>query len=157
GTEQFIRLVRETPAGREIKLLVSRGGATRVVAATVGARPAAPMIQALPHESWNVEIPGFSGSMSVWRPGYLGIEVEPLGSQLAAYFGVKEGARVRSVQAGSAAEKAGIRAGDVITRIDGEAVVSAAEITRAVRNARAKRSFPVTLVREKREMTVNVT
>lgn len=157
GTEQFMRLVRETPPGREVKLLVSRAGAQRTIVATVGSRPA-PLVAGIPREGWSLELsPDLPRTLGVMRPGYLGLEAESLSSQLAAYFGVKDGVLVRSVQAGSAAERAGIRAGDVITRIDGEAVQSAGEITRAVRNARSKRSFPVTVVREKREMTVNVT
>ncbi len=46
----------------------------------------------------------------------LGIECESLGSQLASYFGVKEGLLVRSVTKDSAAGKAGMRAGDVIVK-----------------------------------------
>ena len=38
GTEQFVRLVRETPAGRQVKLAVSRGGAAQTITATVGER-----------------------------------------------------------------------------------------------------------------------
>src|SRR5260370_1097975 len=38
GIEQFQRLVRETPAGREVKLLISRNGASQVVNATIGNR-----------------------------------------------------------------------------------------------------------------------
>ena len=40
GMEQFGRLVRETPAAREVKLLVSRGGAVQTIAATLGTRKA---------------------------------------------------------------------------------------------------------------------
>src|SRR5579863_9014205 len=40
GMEQFGRLVRETPAGREVKLLISRGGATQTISATLGTRKA---------------------------------------------------------------------------------------------------------------------
>ena len=52
------------------------------------------------------------------RTGVLGIECEPLGSQLAAFFGVKEGVLVRSVTKDSAADKAGMRAGDVISKTE---------------------------------------
>ena len=55
--------------------------------------------------------------MSLAESHALGVEAEPLNSQLAEYFGVKEGVLVRSVMKGTAAEKAGIKAGDVITRV----------------------------------------
>ena len=38
GMGQFVRLVRETPVGRQVKLLVSRGGATQTLTATVAER-----------------------------------------------------------------------------------------------------------------------
>jgi len=87
----------------------------------------------------------------------LGIECESLGSQLASFFGVKEGVLVRSVAKDSAAEKAGIRAGDVIVKVDGEAVTSTHEIASLVRAARSKHSFPVVVVRDKKEATLSVT
>src|SRR5205823_12074314 len=40
GIEQFLRFVRETPVGRQVKLLISRGGATQTLTATIGSRPA---------------------------------------------------------------------------------------------------------------------
>jgi len=91
------------------------------------------------------------------RTGLLGIECEPLGSQLAAFFGVKEGVLVRAVTKDSAAEKAGMRAGDVIVKVDGEAVTSVHEITSLVRAARNKRTFPVVVVRDKKKVTLSVT
>jgi serine protease Do len=52
--------------------------------------------------------------MLLWHNHIAGIEFERVDSQLAAYFGVKSGVLVRAVQPGSAADKAGLRAGDVI-------------------------------------------
>jgi S1-C subfamily serine protease len=89
--------------------------------------------------------------------GMLGIEYETLGPQLAAFFGVKEGVLVRAVTKDSASEKAGMRAGDVIVKVDGEAVTGIHEIAGLVRAARGKRTFPVVIVRDKKELTLNVT
>ena len=91
------------------------------------------------------------------RSGMLGIECEALGSQLATYFGVKEGVLVRSVAKDSAAEKAGMRAGDVIVKVDGEAVNSVHDITSLVRGARSKHTFPIVVVRDKKDVTLTVT
>ena len=60
----------------------------------------------------------FPRAFMSWRSSIVGIEAESLDSQLAEYFGVKEGVLVRSVVRGSAAEKSGLRAGDVIVKID---------------------------------------
>ena len=91
------------------------------------------------------------------RTGMLGIDCEALGGQLAGFFGVKEGVLVRSVAKDSAAEKAGIRAGDVLIKIDGQPIAQSHEISNLVRSARAKRTFPVVVVRDKKETALTVT
>ncbi|HEX6894802.1 MAG TPA: PDZ domain-containing protein [Bryobacteraceae bacterium] len=158
GMEQFGRLVRETPAGREAKLLISRGGATQTITATLGTRKArAPGGNMFPGvDIPEIRIPDMPQVFTAWRSPMLGVEAESLGSQLAAYFGVKDGVLVRSVIKDSAAEKAGIKAGDVITKIDGTAVTTPGEISSALRSASAKKTFSVELVREHKEMSLNV-
>ena len=42
GTEQFVRLVRETPVGRHVKLLVSRNGSTQTLTAAIGSKSSSP-------------------------------------------------------------------------------------------------------------------
>src|SRR6266852_4894589 len=39
GLEQFLRFVRETPVGRQVKLLISRNGSTQTLTAAIGSRP----------------------------------------------------------------------------------------------------------------------
>ncbi|HLJ46813.1 MAG TPA: PDZ domain-containing protein [Bryobacteraceae bacterium] len=167
GMEQFGRFVRETPAGREVKLVVSRGGNAQTIPVVVGTRK--DMLRSgvytfpgfdMKDFSVNIpdiHIPDFPRSFSSSQSGMLGVEAESLNSQLAEAFGVKEGVLVRWVAKDSAAEKAGIHAGDVLTKVDGESVSDPTEMARAIRSARAKKSFDVQLVRERREMTVNVT
>ena len=159
GTEQFVRLVRETPAGREIKLSVNRGGVAQTVAATVEKRKLAGrsgsfVMPRIP--DFHVHMPDIPTAMMSWRSPMLGIEAESISSQLAEYFGVKEGVLVRSVVKASAAEKAGVKAGDVITKVDTAKVSSPREITNAIRSKQGG-TFPLTLVRDRKEMTLNVT
>ena len=68
----------------------------------------------------------------------LGIEVVELTDQLAGYFKVEDGVLVSRVRSGSAAEKAGLHAGDVILKVDGEAVASSRELVRRVGRSDAK-------------------
>ena len=72
----------------------------------------------------------------------LGIVGESLAQedQLAEFFGVQEVVLVRSVKKGSAAEKAGIKAGDVITKVDDSKVGSSAEITHVLRGLKSASS-----------------
>ena len=89
-----------------------------------------------------MELPRFS--MSYQNP-MLGITGESLGQeeQFAEFFGVKDGVLVKSVSKDSAAEKAGIKAGDVIVKVDDSKVASTREITSVLRTCpRAGRPLP---------------
>ena len=161
GLEQFQRLVHETPSGRTVRLLISRNGSTQTLTATIASRKGkayqgnffGPNGIEIPE----IHIPDIPQVFTTWRTSILGVEAESLGPQLASYFGVKDGVLVRAVLKGSAAESAGIKAGDVITKIDQTAVTSPSELSNAVRAARSKRTFPVQLMREHRDMSMTVT
>jgi serine protease Do len=173
GGEQLSRLVRETPIGRQVKVGVWRNGSMQTLTAGVeahkntmffangGAPFAMPPEIHIPDQLQgfsmpNMEMPGFGiGANSPM----LGIVGEALGpqEQLAEFFGVKDGVLVKSVNRNSAAEKAGIKAGDVIVKIDDEKVGTSREITTALRSARSKKTVTVTVVRAKREMPLTVT
>ncbi|MCL6505998.1 MAG: PDZ domain-containing protein [Bryobacteraceae bacterium] len=170
GTEQFVRLVRETPPGRKVTLLISRDGQTQTVTATIGAtkgRAFALDMERLEREMDRVRreaeelrvfrMPDLPSPMMSWRTTVLGIEAESLGEQLAEYFGVKEGVLVRTVFKDSPAEKAGIKAGDVITKVGEDKVASPQELSRRLRQARRdQKTVALTLVRNRKEMTVTV-
>ena len=170
GTEQFVRLVHEVPAGRTCSLLLSRNGATQTITAAVGMRRAgdmyffdlegadAPNQQVLPIPPMpQIRIPDVPHALMSWRSSVLGLETESLGSQLADFFGVKDGVLVRAVLKDSTAEKAGFKAGDVIVKVDGEKVTTPREISSLLHGTRIKKTFPVTVVRNKKEITLNVT
>jgi serine protease Do len=171
GWEQLRRLVSETPVNREVKIGIWRNGAAQTLTATVGSRKDAIgftgglvipgggdgfPFKIDPPFPPSIEIPQFR---TFAQNRSIGIFGESLGQeeQLAEFFGVKSGILIRSVVKGSAAEKAGIKAGDVLTRIDDTAVASPAEITAALRAAGSKRTFTVTVVRNKKEMALTVT
>jgi len=60
----------------------------------------------------------------------LGIDAEEISGQLGAFFGAPdgEGILVRDVNSGSPAEKAGVKAGDVITSLNGERIRTVGEL-----------------------------
>ena len=203
GSEQFVRLVRETPPGREVKLGISRDGASQTVTATVGDRkeygpymdpkyvqklqkmgedmqhqfgPGSPFQQDMRHQfgpdsdfqrdmqklrddmekmHWEMHMPDLPEGPG--RGARLGVEAEPVGPQLAEFFGVKQGVLVRSVAEGSAAEKAGIKAGDVIVKIGNGDVDRVGTISKLMREAEAGKPVPVTVVRNKKWITLSVT
>jgi len=179
GTEQFVRMVRETPEGRQARLLVSRDGSTQTLNAAIGARKGATIFGQIDADKIRKQAEKLRGDMErqrgnlevyrmrtvpdvprpnmSWQSGMLGVEAESVDSQLAEYFGVKEGVLVRSVSKNSAAEKAGLKAGDVILKIDDTKVTAPRDITRAIRDLRSKNTFPITVMRNHKEMTVSAT
>jgi serine protease Do len=70
-----------------------------------------------------------------------------LGVGLEDTEGDLRGAKVRSVEEGSPAEKAGLKEGDVIVRFDGEAVRSASQLARVVGETPAGRTVPIEVSR----------
>src|ERR1700677_1221190 len=155
GMEQFGRMVRETPPGREVKLTISRDGKTQTLAALLSTRkirfPANfPPDFVMPE----FHMPDMPQIYTATRSAMLGVEAETLGSQLAVYFGVKDGVLVRSVLDNTPAQKAGIKAGDIITKVDGMAVSSPSELSGAVRAANSKKTYAIELMRERKPVTV---
>ena len=175
GWEQLRRLVSETPPQREVKIGIWRSGAAQTLTATVGSRKDArangeTIVTPFGGDSFSFRIgpaPATPFPPSIEIPQFrtfaqnrtIGIFGESLGQeeQLAEFFGVKSGILIRSVVKGSAAEKAGIKAGDVLTKIDDTVVSSPAEISSALRAAGSGRTFTVTVVRNKKEMALTVT
>jgi hypothetical protein len=87
--------------------------------------------------------------------GRLGVQVEGLSDQLATYFGVADGGvLVAGVTADSPAAKAGVKAGDVITKVNGEAVKdrhrAASAVKRQRRDAHVVRDRKATSSRPRR-------
>lgn len=168
GAEQFMRLVRETPAGREVKLVVSRNGAAQTIPVTIASRKGRMFRDG---ENWQfnmppvdipaihipeIRIPDIPRPFFSMRNSALGIEAEQLNPELAQYFGVKSGVLVRSVIKGSSAEKAGIRAGDVITKVNGRSVSAPGEISGELHSAAANKQVSLAVTREHRELAVPV-
>jgi serine protease Do len=158
GGAQFVRMVQETPVGRKAEMQVWRSGAKQSVTATIGSRQNNFALvlpnSAMPPQPPHIMIPDTPHDMFSWRSTALGVETESLNSQLAEFFGVKEGVLVRSVNKGSAAETAGLKAGDIITKIDGQAVSSPRNITSLLR--RSDKNVTLTVVRNHKEITLNV-
>ena len=173
STRQFMRLVQETPVERQVQAVVvrdgqrvtlsvqtegsdslsyfsdfARGNAWKMVPPRPPAPPPAPKAPSFEM------LPRLEQYFSFSTSGRLGITVDPLSTQLAEYFGTKDGVLVTSVSRDSAAAKAGLKAGDVITAIDGTAVDSAAELSRRTQRMDSGAEFTIEIVRDKKPMTL---
>ena len=91
----------------------------------------------------------------------LGVSVLPMTDDLRDYFGVEhgKGVLVSAVSKGSAAERAGLRAGDVVLSVDGQPVARAGDIARALRSKEgdAPRTVQLEVVRERSRLTLSAT
>jgi membrane-associated protease RseP (regulator of RpoE activity) len=93
------------------------------------------------------------------RRGFIGIRLLHISEDLRKHYGASEdeGILVSEVEAESPAAKAGIQVGDVITRVDGDRVDSAGDLSRAVHDKKAGEKVRVSFLRDRRAQEVTVT
>ena len=171
GAAQFRRMIHEIPAGRSIQLTVWRDGRTQAISATLGkseerhhamkmVTPSPgtfafrmPEIPEIPPMEWN-------GAMLAGGQPRLGIDAEDLSGQLGAFFGAPdgEGILVRDVYSGSPAEKAGVKAGDVITSLNGDRIRTVGDLREKLSAKRDDKDRTVKLgvLRNKSEISLAV-
>ncbi|MDX8491456.1 Do family serine endopeptidase [Mesorhizobium sp. VK22B] len=90
--------------------------------------------------------------------GWLGVEIQPVTSDIAESLGLKsdKGALVSSAQDAGPGKRAGITAGDVITQVDGKDVASPKELARMIGAYAPGKSVDVTVWRNGKNETVKV-
>jgi membrane-associated protease RseP (regulator of RpoE activity) len=162
---QLVRMVRETPAGRTVTLKVWRDGAAREFKVQLAERERpgpgrfrhGRRIVIPPIDIPDIEIPDVPELGALPTSVRLGASVENLTDQLGEYFGVKngEGVLVRSVRKGSPGETGGLRAGDVIVRIDDDRIADTSDLRSALRARRGK-EIGLTVVRDRREQKLAI-
>lgn len=156
GIEQFVRIMRETPVGKAVKLGIYRQGKRlNIVTMTVSRREfskyMAPEVRVPDERQIEAPMPDLPHSITVLRSVMFGTEGEAIKGQLADFFGVKAGVLVRGVVVDSVAARAGVRPGDVIVRIDGQEVATPWEVSAFIKR-RDRDVLPITIVRERREV-----
>ena len=93
--------------------------------------------------------------MEMFGAGRLGVSIQSLSDQMATYFGVEDGVLVTEVEEDSAASKAGFKAGDVITKINGTVVEDTGDLIRALRDASGEVSIEI--ARDRKTQTLKAT
>lgn len=176
GTAALRRHLAETPPGREVKLRVFRDGRNRDVSVKLG-EGAGGMFSFAPRldtgrirermnairprmERLRIRAPSeeaYSTFMAFSERGRMGVSIQTLNDQLGAYFGLgdRSGVLITSVSKESAAEAAGLKAGDVILAIGGDDVEDPGDVMRIVGDAE-EGPISVKILRAKRERTLTV-
>ncbi len=173
NVDQLRRRLKKIPSGRTINLLISRDGAHINVSVQLCDRAL------LQQQAWSQHFsvpappaagggresflgnaasagPAFLDSM-IPRALYVGADVNPVRTQLADYFGVKSGTGllVESVDDPSPASRAGLKAGDVVVKVESQQMTSKNDWLKAIRNHRG-RMVQVTVMRNKQEQVLNM-
>jgi predicted metalloprotease with PDZ domain len=173
SAEQLRRMLRETPPGRSISLLISRDGRQQTINVTLADQAA------LEQKAWTnlTVVPdpdedgggialaaptshggghSFFGSLTFGSTS-VGVQLDTLGSQLADYFGVKDGQGllVKRVAANSPAAAAGLKAGDVVTKVDGQTMATLSDWSKKIHANRGKQ-VQVTIFRNRKEQTLSM-
>jgi len=159
--EQLSELIHSAAAGKPAKVTVVRDGQKKDIDVTLGSWPHvvvhAQNLPPVPYMAFappNVKVPDIDVPSFTMLASRHGVVVESLCPQLSDYFGVPrgQGVLVRSVEKGSPGEAAGLKAGDVITKVNNETVHDMADWRRAMHTRTGK--IQVLVVREKHEQTV---
>jgi S1-C subfamily serine protease len=171
--DQLRRRLHEMPAGRVVSLLISREGKPTTVTVQLCDRAVlqeqawsqhfsvpAPGIVARGGESFLGNAPpagaAFLDSM-IPKGLYVGADMNPVRTQLADYFGVRSGTGllVESVDYQSPAARAGLKAGDVVVKVDSQPMRSRNDWAKAIRRRRGH-LVQVTVMRNKQEQVLTM-
>jgi serine protease Do len=113
---------------------------------------------AIPAETVKTVVAQLKDRGSVTR-GWIGVQIQPVTKDIADSLGMKtaEGALVAEPQAGSPAAKAGIKSGDVITKVNGDSVKDARMLARRISSMPPGTTAKLTILRNGKEDQVSLT
>lgn len=164
---QLRRMIHEMPPGRLVSFGLSRDGQPLTIKVQLADKHSEFAMVHPKAKEYRFEMPNMppmpdmdfpSINVVVTQSERSGVIVENITQQLGEFFGVKNGTGVlvRSVEKGSRADKAGFRAGDVIIKVNDQAVHDTSDFTHAVKS-RSGNSVSVGVIREKKEQNLNLT
>jgi len=162
---QLRRMIHETPSGRVITLGLSRDGQPLTVKVQLSDRQnefayVGPKSKDFHFVMPDVHMPEIDIPpimIMTTASARSGLTVENLTLQLGEFFGVKNGngVLVREVEKGSKAEKAGFKAGDVIVKINDQAVHDTSDFTHAV-HSRSGNAISIDVMRDRKEQNLKL-
>lgn len=159
GESQFRQLLSEKKPGDTLKMQVLRNGRKRNVSVTLGDRSdfEAAQTPVPPVPLWRN--PAAPKSLTPAYPegeGFLGISARDLTPREKERRKLDGGAYLEDITAGSPAEKAGLRTGDVVTAFDGKPISDADDLYRKIRAKSPGKEIPIEILRRGERQTLNV-
>jgi len=113
---------------------------------------------AIPSETVSEVVEALKSGGTVAR-GYVGVQIQPVSDEVAEAMDLKEtnGALIAQVQAGTPGEKAGLKAGDIVTAIDGAAIKDSREMSREIARKKPGTTVNLAVLRDGKSISVPVT
>jgi C-terminal processing protease CtpA/Prc len=145
----LVEVVRENKPGTQAKIKLVRDGKEKELTVTLGE---------LKFKSHSFKWKDKDGKKYVFVSGraFLGVHLQNLDKDLAEYFGVKEdeGVLILKVSADTPAEKAGLKAGDVIVKFNDKNISNAGDVTGILTDLKKGDQVDIDIVRHKKKKTV---
>jgi serine protease Do len=152
-------LVSESRPQHKASLTVLRRGKALHLTAVLGARPSLTNTEPLARISLPAAgffMPDMPSPALRWQSHRIGLEYEGVDSQLADFFGVKQGVLIRFVLPHSASDRAGLKAGDVLVKFNGKELEGARELAVCLQEAVLPKNIPVDIVRDHKRRSLVV-
>ncbi|MCK0208993.1 Do family serine endopeptidase [Starkeya koreensis] len=113
---------------------------------------------AIPSETVSEVVEALKSGGQVAR-GYVGVQIQPVSDEVAEAMDLKEtdGALIAQVQPGTPGDKAGLKAGDIVTAIDGETIKDSREMSREIARKKPGVTVKLSVLRDGKSITVPVT
>jgi serine protease Do len=144
-------IVRENKPGTQVKIKLVRDGKEKELAVTLGE---------LKVKDFSFDWKDKGGKKFVFVSGraFLGVVLQDLDKDLAEYFGVKEneGVLILKVSEDTPAEKAGLKAGDVIVKFNDKNISKAGDVIEILEDLKKGDKADIQVIRHKNKKTVKV-
>lgn len=89
--------------------------------------------------------------------GYLGVRIQSVTPDMEEVYGAREGALVVQVEPDTPAEKAGLKEGDIIVRVDDKVIHNDGDLVETISLTQPGTNVTLTIIRDKKELKIPVT
>jgi len=176
GVDQLRRMLRETPIGKNVDFVISRMGVVSTISVQLADKDTLGKTTWDKHQPVPEPLPslGLVGNMGLLGEGgggglggmftgkvstlHIGASLTPATTELAAHMGSKSGAAgllVEKIEKNSPAAEAGLKVGDLVLKVNQDAVITRADWERVMRE-NAEKTVQITLIRDKKEQTLTM-